>query len=90
MFAAINYTNQASLDKDFVAGFFAGEIKSSITRLGSFASCPYQYFAKYTLKLKKREIYSFEPPDLGEFYHKVLCELFKRLKCGKNKCRPAE
>jgi ATP-dependent helicase/nuclease subunit B len=81
--AAVGYTNQASLDKDFAAGLFAGEIKSSITKLGSFASCAYQYFAKYTLQLKEREIYSFEPPDLGKFYHSVLCELFKRLSAAK-------
>ncbi|MDO8303765.1 MAG: exodeoxyribonuclease V subunit gamma [Sedimentisphaerales bacterium] len=81
--AAVGYTNQATLDKDFAAGLFAGELKSSITKLGSFTSCPYQYFAKYTLKLKEREIYSFEPPDLGKFYHEVLCELFKRLTAAK-------
>jgi ATP-dependent helicase/nuclease subunit B len=80
---AVGYKNQAALDKNFVPQLFAGAIKSSVTKLGSFASCPYQYFAKYTLGLRKRDIYSFEPPDLGEFYHEVLNKLFERLKAQK-------
>ncbi|MHC4205847.1 MAG: PD-(D/E)XK nuclease family protein, partial [Planctomycetota bacterium] len=76
---AINYDNRASLDTNIVNEFFGRRIKSSATRLGTFAACPYQYFARYTLNLKERKEFKFEPLDLGSFYHRVLDVLLKRL-----------
>lgn len=52
----------------------------SATRLGAFAACPYQHFAKYVLGLEKRPVLRFEPVDVGVFYHKVIETLFMRLK----------
>lgn len=75
----LNYDNRASLDVDIVKELFGRRIKSSATRLGTFAACPYQYFARYTLDLKERQEFKFEPLDLGSFYHRVLDALLKRL-----------
>jgi ATP-dependent helicase/nuclease subunit B len=77
--SAISYDNQAQLDADVVEELFDRQIKSSATRLSTFAACPYQYFARYTLKLREREEFKFEPLDLGRFYHRVLDALTKRL-----------
>ncbi|MDH4241246.1 MAG: exodeoxyribonuclease V subunit gamma, partial [Phycisphaerae bacterium] len=77
--SAINYDNCAQLDKDVVAGLFGERVRSSATRLGSFAACPYQYFARYVLELKEREEFKLEPLDLGNFYHRVLDALLKKL-----------
>ena len=76
---ALNYDNRASLDVDVVKGLFGRRIKSSATRLGTFAACPYQYFARYILDLEERREFKFEPLDLGSFYHRVLDALLKRL-----------
>jgi ATP-dependent helicase/nuclease subunit B len=76
---ALNYNNSASLDKKIVNELFGQRIRSSATRLGTFAACPYQYFARYTLELKERQEFKFEPLDLGAFYHRVLDVLLKRL-----------
>jgi ATP-dependent helicase/nuclease subunit B len=76
---ALNYDNHASLDADIVKELFGQRIQSSATRLGTFAACPYQYFARYTLELKERQEFKFEPLDLGAFYHRVLDALLKRL-----------
>jgi len=76
---AINYDNRAELDKRIVDKFFGGLIKSSATRLSTYAACPYQYFARYILELKEREEFKLEPLDLGLFYHRVLEGLLKRL-----------
>jgi len=84
VFSAINYDNRAELDKDVVAELFGERVKSSATRLSSFAACPYQYFARYVLELKEREEFKLEPLDLGNFYHRVLDALLKKL-CEKNK-----
>ena len=77
--SAINYDNRAHLDEEVVEKLFGRQIKSSATRLSTFAACPYQYFARYVLELKEREEFKFEPLDIGAFYHRVLDALLKQL-----------
>jgi ATP-dependent helicase/nuclease subunit B len=76
---ALSYNNNASLETNTVNELFGRRIQTSATRLGTFAACPYQYFARYTLELKERQEFKFEPLDLGAFYHRVLDVLLKRL-----------
>ncbi|NOR66815.1 MAG: hypothetical protein GQ528_05620, partial [Woeseiaceae bacterium] len=77
--SAINYDNSAQLDAGVVKMLSDHRIRSSATRLSTFAACPYQHFARYTLKLREREEFKFEPLDLGRFYHRVLDALTGRL-----------
>ncbi|MFA5554921.1 MAG: PD-(D/E)XK nuclease family protein [Phycisphaerae bacterium] len=77
--AAVNYDNLASLHPQTAEQIFANNIDTSATRLETFAQCPYQYFAKYELKLNERKEFKFEPLDKGLFYHKVLDEMIKEL-----------
>ncbi len=81
--SAINYDNRAQLDREVVekllGGQGGGHVKSSATRLSTFAACPYQYFARYILELEERKEFKFEPLDLGIFYHRVLDALLKKL-----------
>ena len=77
--SAINYDNSAKLDEKLAAGLFGRRIKSSATRLSTFAACPYQFFARYILELEERKEFKFEPLDVGIFYHSVLDALLKRL-----------
>lgn len=77
--SAINYDNCAGLSSDVVGELFDRQIRSSATRLSTFAACPYQYFARYTLRLEQRKEFKFEPLDLGDFYHSVLDALLKAL-----------
>jgi ATP-dependent helicase/nuclease subunit B len=77
--SAINYDNSAHLDSGVVEKLFTRRITSSATRLSTFAACPYQYFARYTLELRERKEFKFEPLDVGNFYHRVLDGLLKRL-----------
>jgi len=74
--SAINYDNTARLESlpD------CDVLSTSATKLKSFASCPYQYFAKHILRLKERRIFELEPFSLGLFFHKVLELLFNNLK----------
>ena len=78
--SAINYDNRAQLDKGTVEQLCGGRvIRSSATRLSSFAACPYQYFARYILELQERKEAKLRPLDVGDFYHRVLDALLKRL-----------
>ena len=78
--SVINYDNRAQLDGDVVRELFGKQIKSSATRLGDFAGCPYRHFARHILELKERKEFKFEPLDLGVFYHRVLDTWLKALK----------
>ena len=82
---ALAYRNCAELDKSLAEELLGRRLQSSASKLAAFADCPYKYFARYVLKLKERKEFKLEPLDLGRFYHRVLDELFKKLKdCGKN------
>jgi ATP-dependent helicase/nuclease subunit B len=77
--ASLAYENDASLDKQAAKDAFATTIHSSVTRLGSFAACPYQHFARYVLGLEPRAQFRFEPLDLGQLYHTILDKLTRQL-----------
>ena len=77
--SAVDYENSAQLDRDVVGRLFGQKIKSSATRLGSFAACPYRHFARYVLELEERKEFKLRPLDVGAFYHCVLDALLKRV-----------
>jgi len=81
--SAINYDNSAQLDVSIVEKLFGrqGErpVRSSATRLSTFAACPYQYFARYILELEERKEFKLRPLEVGDFYHRVLDALLKKL-----------
>lgn len=77
--AALTYDNAATLDGAVVGRLFGNRLQSSATRLATFAACPFKYFARYTLDLRRRREFKLQPLDLGNFYHAVLDALHKRL-----------
>lgn len=76
---ALTYDNKAELNSHLAGRLFPAVMTCSATRLGAFASCPYQHFAKYILALEERKEFKFEPLDKGLFYHKVLDAFVKQL-----------
>jgi ATP-dependent helicase/nuclease subunit B len=77
---SLGYDNAATMNAGMAEKLFTFPMTMSVTRMGTFARCPYQYFAKYTLGLEKRQLLRFEPMDVGTFYHDVLEAIFKALK----------
>ncbi|MGD0551171.1 MAG: PD-(D/E)XK nuclease family protein [Sedimentisphaerales bacterium] len=75
---ALGYKNEATLEKGVIGELFDKQLSSSASRLSTFAECPYRHFSRYILGLSKREEFKLEPPDLGEFYHRVLDRFTKR------------
>lgn len=55
-------------------------LAGSVSRMEQHAACAYAYFLKYGLELKEREVYEFEPVDMGNIFHHVLCQFALRLK----------
>jgi len=81
--SAIEYDNTALLEKTVTAELFGKRVKSSATRLGVYAACPYKYFARYLLNLKERQEFKLKPLDIGKFYHRILDGLLKELLVSK-------
>jgi ATP-dependent helicase/nuclease subunit B len=80
---ALGYKNEAALDKTIVEELIGSQITSSASRLSTFAECPYRHFARYVLGLNKREEFRLEPPDIGDFYHRILDRFTKRVVADK-------
>ena len=53
---------------------YGKNISSNITKLESYAKCAYRYFLQYGLKLKEREVFSFEAKDIGNIFHDSMKE----------------
>ncbi len=77
---AKEYENEAVLEEGTCREVFGDEVVSSATGLSTFSQCPYRYFARQVLGLRERREFKFEPLDVGDFYHRVLDSLVKRLK----------
>lgn len=67
--------------KDQVSRKLYGEdFNASISRIETYSACAYAHFLKYGLRLKERDIYEFEPMDLGNVCHGVLEDYGKKVK----------
>ena len=55
-------------------------LRGSVTNVEIFNKCPFQYFAKYGLKLEERREYKVKPPDIGNILHSVMSQFGERLK----------
>ncbi len=80
--AAVGYDNDARLDGEVAKRVFPSRIRVSATRLRDFSECPYKHFAGWVLELKRRRQFRLEPLDVGDFYHKVLDRLLKKLRAA--------
>ncbi|MFC7371725.1 helicase-exonuclease AddAB subunit AddB [Fictibacillus iocasae] len=60
------------LERSIAEELYGSTISASISRMEMFSSCPFSQFASYGLKLKEREIYRLEAPDIGQLFHAAL------------------
>lgn len=49
-------------------------LRSSVTRLEKFVTCPFAHFIKYGLRPKDRKKYEIKLPDIGLLFHKTVEE----------------
>ncbi|MBQ2896857.1 MAG: PD-(D/E)XK nuclease family protein [Clostridia bacterium] len=66
------YDLSAKLSQELVSKVWGDKINTTVSRLESFARCPFSYFMKYGLEIYPKKIYSFDAPDAGTFIHKIL------------------
>ncbi|HTL28696.1 MAG TPA: PD-(D/E)XK nuclease family protein [Tepidisphaeraceae bacterium] len=69
---ALNYRNDAGLSPQIAAKIFASPLHASVSRIETFAVCPFKHFAQYGLKLRDRDDEEVTALDLGNVYHGIL------------------
>ncbi|KZZ84557.1 helicase-exonuclease AddAB subunit AddB [Bacillus sp. SJS] len=74
------YKNQAKPLKQAVTKELYGQhILGSVSRMEQFRSCPFSHFASHGLKLREREQFRLEAPDVGQLFHSALKMISDRL-----------
>ncbi|SER73946.1 helicase-exonuclease AddAB subunit AddB [Salisediminibacterium halotolerans] len=58
---------------------YGEQLKTSVSRMEQYYSCPFQQYANYGLKLKERETFKLEAPDIGQLFHAALKEMAESL-----------
>ncbi len=69
----------SALGKAVARALYGTALENSVTRLEQFAACAYAHFLRYGLSLRERELYGFEPVDMGNVFHGVMELFFKRM-----------
>ena len=73
-YALLTDTGDDSIGKALANVLYGKRIVGSVTRLETYANCAYEYFLKYGMELKEREVFSFEANELGSIFHGSLSE----------------
>lgn len=64
--------HEAPLSMETAEKLYTKELKNSVSRLETFAKCPFAHFVDYGLKLKERIDFGVKSPDIGNLFHKVI------------------
>lgn len=67
------YYNQAvRLSSQTSRRLYGETIRTSVSRMEKYQSCPYAHYLSYGLRLKERETFKLEAPDIGQLFHAAL------------------
>lgn len=70
---SLNYRNRANaLTAATSYKLYGKRLRTSVSRMEKFSACPFSHFAAYGLKLKERQIYRLQAPDIGQLFHAAL------------------
>lgn len=76
----LNYTNLPQrIEKENIEKLYGNNMKTSVSKLETYMSCPFSYYLKYGLKINEKEKLEIKIIDTGSFMHEVIDEFFKRL-----------
>lgn len=77
---AFNYKNEMlKISEEDINRIFDAEISMTVSKLESYAQCPFKYFVHNILKPKPREIQKIEFYDIGNIYHGVLEDFINKI-----------
>ncbi|MFK2825839.1 helicase-exonuclease AddAB subunit AddB [Bacillus sp. B190/17] len=71
--SSLFYKNEAvKLDETVTTDLYGEEMLASVTRMELFNSCPFSHFARHGLKLRERDVFRLQAPDIGNLFHGAL------------------
>ena len=76
---ALAYENRAALAPATVKRLYPTTLHASVSRLETYATCPFRHFVEWNLKLEERRSVRMQPVDIGKLHHAVLEDFTKRL-----------
>lgn len=69
------FNREAPLSSSVSRDLYGEKILTSISRMELFQSCPFSQFMSYGLKLRERQMYKLEAPDIGQLFHAALKQM---------------
>ena len=67
------------IKKENIQKLYGNKLKTSVSKLETFKSCPYEYFLQYSLKIKEKEELKIKNLDTGSFMHEVINSFFEEI-----------
>ena len=67
------------IKKELVDKLYGNTLKTSISRLEQYKSCPFSYYLKYGLNLQERQEFKVQAIDTGTFMHDVIDSFFDKM-----------
>ncbi|MDO3409160.1 helicase-exonuclease AddAB subunit AddB [Saccharibacillus sp. CPCC 101409] len=79
--ASLLYTNESDrLERETSMKLYGRKLRSSVSRMEKFTACAFSHFASHGLKLKERQLYKLNAPDIGQLFHAALSDIAMRLR----------
>lgn len=77
---ALNYNLKTDkVDKENLDKLYGDTLRTSVSRLEQYKSCPFSYYLKYGLNLSERQEFKVQSIDTGTFMHDVIDSFFDRV-----------
>ncbi|OEH92426.1 helicase-exonuclease AddAB subunit AddB [Bacillus solimangrovi] len=74
--SSLFYRNEAvSLNEDVSKKLYGKHMQTSVSRMERYQACAFSQFASHGLRLKERDHYRLEAPDIGQLFHEALRRL---------------
>lgn len=77
----LTYTNLPKpIQKENLDKLYGKTLKTSVSKLEKYRSCPFSYYLQYGLKLKEKETLKIHTFETGSFMHETIDEFFEKVK----------
>ncbi len=77
----LDYTNlPEDIDLKNIEKLYGNKIKTSISQLERYRSCPFSYYLQYGLRIKEKEEFKIQSFNTGEFMHETIDEFFETVR----------
>ncbi len=77
---SLRYTNEEKpLQPETSRLLYGDRLLASVSRMERFVACPFQHFAAHGLRLRERQLYRVDSPDIGQLFHAALRQTTEKL-----------